>query len=231
VIKDIGSTITISHKNVEAVKDMLRYFYLKRYHPHPLPSVPSSKAEVIKLLATHHAAVYDLARQNRYGIRDLSELALEHFQRGADEALARLDQPANSTAKNAVGLIRMYVDIIYENDDDTWETFEGQDIPDMMKSWPLRGVVCETVARIWVRAQRWSATSAAGQAGGQEHGEEEVDVDAGDTVEDVVKEELAKLCWKYAHFAQDFARWMLIKGEVSITLGHDTMARTRLLKW
>jgi len=231
MIKDIGSTITISHKNVEAVKDMLRYFYLKEYNPHPPPSVPFSKAEDDKLLAAHHAAVYDLARQNRYGIRDLAELALVHFQRGADEALARLGWPENNTAKNAVSLLRMYVDLIYENDDDTWETFEGQDIPDMMKSWPLRGLVCETAARIWVRAQRWNATPAAGQAGGQEHGEGEVDIDAGDTGEDVVKEELAKLCWKYAHFAQDFARWMLIKGEVSITLGHDTFARTRLLKW
>ena len=121
----------------------------------------------------------------------------------------------------------MYVDLIYEKDDNTWESFQGQDIPDMITFWPLRGLVCETAARIWVRAQRWTATPAAGQFGVQEQGEEEVKIDHGDTGEDVVKKELAKLCWKYAHFAQDFARWMLIKGEVSITLGHNVMGRTR----
>ncbi|KAI4644495.1 hypothetical protein J4E93_006400 [Alternaria ventricosa] len=172
-----------------------------------------SMMQAQKRQAAHHVAVYDLARQKSYGVSGLSGRAHRAFQNGADGALAWLDQPANNTAKNAVRLLRMYVNLIYENDGATWEVFQGQDIPDMITFWPLRGLVCETAARIWVRAQQWNATPAVGQAAVQ--GEEEVEIDAGDTGEDVVKKELAKLCWKYAHFAQDFARWMLIKGEDS----------------
>jgi len=225
MLQKVGSIITIPPGNVQAVEDMIRFFYLQTYNPRLLPSAPMSMIQARKREAAHHAAVYDLARQKSYGVGGLSGRAHRAFQNGADGALGWLDQPANNTAKNAVRLLRMYVNLIYENDDETWEVFQGQDIPDMITFWPLRGLVCETVARIWVRAQQWNATPAAGQAAVQ--GEEEVEVDAGDTGEDVVKKELAKLCWKYAHFAQDFARWMLIKGEVSITLGHNVMGRTR----
>ena len=206
---------------------MLRYFYLQTYDPVLLPSAPMSSMQQSRRLAARHAAVYDLARQKVCGVSGLAELVHGQFQQGADDALKWLDQPGNNTAKNAVRLLRIYVNLIYENDDDTWESFQGQDIPDMITFWPLRGLVCETAARIWVRAQRWTATPAVGQVGVQERGEEEVTINAGDTGEDVVKKELAKLCWKYAHFAQDFARWVLIKGEVSITLGHNVMGRTR----
>ena len=206
---------------------MLRYFYLETYDPCLLPSPPMPSMQQRRRLAAHHADVYDLARQKVCGVSGLAGLVHAQFQTGADEALTWLDEPRNNTARNAVRLLRMYVDLIYEKDDNTWESFQGQDIPDMITFWPLRGLVCETAARIWVRAQRWTATPAAGQVGVQEQGEEEVMINAGETGEDVVKKELTKLCWKYAHFAQDFARWMLIKGEVNIALGHNVMGRTR----
>ncbi|KAH6865245.1 hypothetical protein BKA58DRAFT_462939 [Alternaria rosae] len=39
----------------------------------------------------------------------------------------------------------------------------------------------------------------------EEQGDEEIDIDDGDTGEDVVKKELIKACWKNKRFAQDFA--------------------------
>jgi hypothetical protein len=116
MLQKVGSIITIPPGNVQAVEDMIRFFYLQTYNPRLLPSAPMSMMQAQKRQAAHHVAVYDLARQKSYGVGGLSGRAHRAFQNGADGALAWLDQPANNTAKNAVRLLRMYVNLIYEND-------------------------------------------------------------------------------------------------------------------
>lgn len=196
---------------------MLSFFYHGSDEPLGPPEEDTTFIALFKLRADQHAAIYALTHRKNYGFIRLAEYAFRAFERFMDEILGWLDDSRFDTARNAVRLLRLILEPV-SDDDSTWVEFDGEDVPNETE-WLVRSLICRTAARIWGRAQRWNTTQVASHnMDHEEQEDEEIDIDDGETGEDVVKKELTKACWKNRRFAKDFAVCMLEKGDVSIEL-------------
>lgn len=139
-------------RNVQAVEDMLHYFYLNSYKNIYI-SQDTSIIQQLKLLVTHHTAVYKLACNDEEGYRALAVtgFACAQFYNTTTGALEMLSRPVHSTAENAVQLLSLLVDVIY-NDQTCWNTTEEDDGPHI-SGWPLGNWVYAAAVRIWQEAQ------------------------------------------------------------------------------